>query len=38
MNFRLAMDLEPHRAEIDQEIRRALAAARSGPAPDAQRL
>ena len=37
MNFRLAMDLAPHRAGVDQEISQALAAARSGPAPDAQR-
>jgi acetoin:2,6-dichlorophenolindophenol oxidoreductase subunit alpha len=35
---RLAMDLEPYRAEIDQEIRCALASARSGPARDACRL
>lgn len=35
---RLAMSLEPYRADIDQEIDRALAAARSGPAPEAQCL
>jgi pyruvate dehydrogenase E1 component alpha subunit len=34
---RLAMNLEPHRADIAAEISRALAAARSAPAPDARR-
>jgi hypothetical protein len=31
------MNLEPHRADIAAEISRALAAARSAPAPDARR-
>jgi acetoin:2,6-dichlorophenolindophenol oxidoreductase subunit alpha len=35
---RLTTSLEPYRADIDQEIDRALAAARSGPAPEAQCL
>jgi acetoin:2,6-dichlorophenolindophenol oxidoreductase subunit alpha len=35
---RLAMNLAAYRAEIDQEIDRALGAARSGRVPDAQRL
>ena len=34
---RLATDLVPHRAEIAEEIGRALAFARSAPAPDARR-
>jgi pyruvate dehydrogenase E1 component alpha subunit len=34
---KLAMDLEPHRAAIDQEISRALDAARRATAPDPQR-
>ena len=38
MNFRLATDLAPHRAGVNQEVSRALAAARSGRAPDAQRV
>lgn len=33
----LGMDLALHRAEMDREITRALEAARSGPAPQAQR-
>ena len=35
---RLAMDLAPHRTSIEQEIRRALAAARGGTAPEPQRF
>jgi len=37
MNSRMAMNLEPYRAEIDQQISRALAAARRAPTPDAKR-
>jgi pyruvate dehydrogenase E1 component alpha subunit len=35
--MKLAMDLEPHRAAIDQEIDRALEAARQAAAPDPRR-
>ena len=34
---KLATDLAAFRAEVDQEISRALASARRAPAPDAQR-
>jgi pyruvate dehydrogenase E1 component alpha subunit len=33
-----AVNLEPHRAAVDDEIERALEAARGGRAPDTQRL
>jgi TPP-dependent pyruvate/acetoin dehydrogenase alpha subunit len=36
-NVSLAMNLEPYRADVDQEIAGALAAARNAPAPDAYR-